>query len=213
MKRAGDLAITALAGITALPLGLLIALLIRCGTGGPVLVRRPRSGRHGRPFEMLTFRTTREVRGPDEPDSSRATRLGALLRRTGLEQLPQLWNVVRGEMAVIGPRPVPPEQAPPSSPGRRGRLDVRPGLTGWAQVSGRGPVTRSQRIALDLWYVEHRSLRLDLRILALTVRLLLRPEGGPAAVPAARSGPAPTPPAPLPPPRQAAGRPGPSRRE
>ncbi|WP_329494079.1 sugar transferase [Kitasatospora herbaricolor] len=215
MKRAGDLAITALAGITALPLGLLIALLIRCGTGGPALVRLPRSGRHGRPFEMLTFRTTGGPHGPDGPDPSRATRLGALLRRTGLEQLPQLWNVARGEMAVIGPRPVPPEQAPPSSapPRRRGRLDVRPGLTGWAQVSGRGAVTRSQRLALDLWYVEHRSLRLDLRILALTVKLLLRPDGGPAAVPAARSGPAPTPPAPVPPPRQDAGRPGPSGRE
>ncbi|MCX5214018.1 sugar transferase [Kitasatospora sp. NBC_00240] len=187
MKRAGDLAITALAGVTAIPLGLLIAVLIRCTTGGPVLVRRAGSGRHGRPFEILTFRTTREARVQDGP-AARTTRLGALLRRTGLEQLPQLWNVVRGEMAVVGPRPGPPEQAPQHAPHRSGRLAVRPGLTGWAQVGGRTGISRSQRLERDLWYVEHRSLRLDLRILALTVKLLLRPGGGPvsgAAVPAA----------------------------
>ncbi|MET9614775.1 sugar transferase [Kitasatospora indigofera] len=184
MRRAADLAITALAGITAIPLGLLIALLIRCTSGGPVLVRRPGTGRHGRPFEVLTFRTTREAPVPGEPAASGATRLGALLRRTGLEQLPQLWNVVRGEMGVIGPRPDPPGQARGQSPGLYARHDVRPGLTGWAQVGGRAAVSRKQRAALDLWYVEHRSLRLDLRILARTVKLLLRPGGGPAAVPA-----------------------------
>ncbi|MFD0263277.1 sugar transferase [Kitasatospora indigofera] len=183
MRRAADLAVTALAGITAIPLGLLIALLIRCTSGGPVLVRRPGTGRYGRPFEVLAFRTTREARVPGGPAASGTTRLGALLRRTGLEQLPQLWNVVRGEMGVIGPRPGPPGQAPGRSPGPYGRYDVRPGLTGWAQVSGRAAVSRSQRAALDLWYVEHRSLRLDLRILARTVKLLLRPGGGPAAGP------------------------------
>ncbi|MFE2916160.1 sugar transferase [Kitasatospora indigofera] len=184
MRRAADLAVTALAGITAIPLGLLIALLIRCTSGGPVLVRRPGTGRYGRPFEVLAFRTTREARVPGGPAASGTTRLGALLRRTGLEQLPQLWNVVRGEMGVIGPRPDPPGQAPGRSPGPYGRYDVRPGLTGWAQVSGRAVVSRSQRAALDLWYVEHRSLRLDLRILARTVKLLLlRPGGGPAAGP------------------------------
>ncbi|MFF3600695.1 sugar transferase [Kitasatospora indigofera] len=183
MRRAADLAVTALAGITAIPLGLLIALLIRCTSGGPVLVRRPGTGRYGRPFEVLAFRTTREARVPGGPAASGTTRLGALLRRTGLEQLPQLWNVVRGEMGVIGPRPDPPGLAPGRSPGPYGRFDVRPGLTGWVQVSGRAAVSRSQRAALDLWYVEHRSLRLDLRILARTVKLLLRPGGGPAAGP------------------------------
>ena len=181
MKRGGDLAVTALAGIIAIPLGLVIALLIRCTTGGPVLFRQTRTGHHGREFEILKFRTMRDARHPDEPDAPRITRLGALLRRTSLDELPQLWNVVRGEMGVIGPRPTLPEQVVHYSARQRGRLAVRPGLTGWAQVRGRNSLTWPQRIELDLWYVEHRSVPLDLRILALTVKVLLRPSGITAA--------------------------------
>ena len=181
MKRGGDLAVTALAGIIAIPLGLVIALLIRCTTGGPVLFRQTRTGHHGREFEILKFRTMRDARHPDEPDAPRITRLGALLRRTSLDELPQLWNVVRGEMGVIGPRPTLPEQVVHYSPRQRGRLAVRPGLTGWAQVRGRNSITWPQRIELDLWYVEHHSLLLDARILVLTVKVLLRPSGITAA--------------------------------
>lgn len=181
MKRGGDLAVTALAGIIAIPLGLVIALLIRCTMGGPVLFRQTRTGHHGREFEILKFRTMRDARHPDEPDAPRITRLGALLRRTSLDELPQLWNVVRGEMGVIGPRPTLPEQVVHYSPRQRGRLAVRPGLTGWAQVRGRNSITWPQRIELDLWYVEHHSLLLDARILVLTVKVLLRPSGITAA--------------------------------
>ncbi|WP_380281420.1 sugar transferase [Kitasatospora purpeofusca] len=181
MKRGGDLAITVLAGIVAIPLGLVIALLIRCTTGGPVLFRQTRTGLHGKEFEILKFRTMRDRRFPEEPDAPRITRLGELLRRTSLDELPQLWNVVRGEMGVIGPRPTLPEQVVHYSGRQRGRLDVRPGLTGWAQVRGRNSITWPERIELDLWYVHNRSLGLDLRILLLTVKVLLRPAGITAA--------------------------------
>ncbi|MER8104295.1 sugar transferase [Kitasatospora sp. NPDC094016] len=166
MRRGGDLALAALAGIVALPLALVIAGLLRCTAPGPVLLRLTRAGRHGREFQVLRFRT------------SRGGRLGALLRRTGLDELPRLWNVARGEMGVIGPRPVRPDQVVRYSRRERGRLDVRPGLTGWAQLQARRPLARPDWAELDLWYVEHRSLRLDLRILGLTVLALLRPEGG-----------------------------------
>ncbi|MFE2726425.1 sugar transferase [Kitasatospora sp. NPDC059327] len=181
MKRGGDLAVTVLAGIVAIPLGLLIALLIRCTMGGPVLFRQTRTGWHGKEFEILKFRTMRDKRFPEEPDAPRITWLGDLLRKTSLDELPQLWNVARGEMGVIGPRPTLPEQVVHYSRRQRGRLDVRPGLTGWAQVRGRNSITWPERIELDLWYVEHRSLPVDLRILALTVGVLLRPSGITAA--------------------------------
>ncbi|MFC9329849.1 sugar transferase [Kitasatospora sp. NPDC057015] len=181
MRRAGDLAVISVAAVSAIPLGLLIALLLRGTTGGPVLVRRTVLGRHGREFELLRFRTLRDARFPGEPEAARSTRLGGLLRRTGLVELPQLWNVVRGEMGVVGPRPTLPERAVRLSPGHRDRLAVRPGLTGWAQVGAREPLTADQRLAFDLWYVEHRSTRLDLRILALAGRALLRPGDSRAA--------------------------------
>ncbi|MFF4342651.1 sugar transferase [Kitasatospora sp. NPDC001540] len=181
MKRGGDLAVTVLAGIIAVPLGLLIALLIRATMGGPVIFRQTRSGRHGQEFRILKFRTMRDKHYEDEPDAPRITRLGALLRKTSLDELPQLWNVVRGDMGVIGPRPTLPEQVAHYSDRQRGRLALRPGLTGWAQVRGRNSITWPERIELDLWYIEHRSLALDLRILALTAKMLLRPTGITAA--------------------------------
>ncbi|MFI9331545.1 sugar transferase [Kitasatospora sp. NPDC052868] len=195
MKRGGDLAVTVLAGIVAIPLGLLIALLIRCTMGGPVLFRQTRTGWRGKEFAILKFRTMRDRRFPEEPDAPRITWLGDLLRKTSLDELPQLWNVVRGEMGVIGPRPTLPEQVVHYSRRQRGRLDVRPGLTGWAQVQGRNSITWPQRIELDLWYVQHRSLPLDLRILALTVKVLLRPSGVTAAGGVNPGFPAPTEPA------------------
>ncbi|MFD7644750.1 sugar transferase [Kitasatospora sp. NPDC059795] len=181
MKRGGDLAVAALAGIIAVPLGLVIALLIRATMGGPVIFRQTRSGRHGQEFRILKFRTMRDKRFEDEPDAPRITRLGALLRRTSLDELPQLWNVVRGDMAVIGPRPTLPEQVVHYSPRQRGRLALRPGLTGWAQIRGRNSISWPERIELDLWYIDHRTLLLDLRILVGTARMLLRPTGITAA--------------------------------
>ncbi|MFJ4097023.1 sugar transferase [Kitasatospora sp. NPDC089913] len=195
MKRGGDLAITVLTGIVAIPLGLVIALLIRCTMGGPVLFRQTRTGLRGKEFEILKFRTMRDKRFPEEPDAPRITRLGDLLRRTSLDELPQLWNVARGEMGVIGPRPTLPEQVVHYSRRQRGRLDVRPGLTGWAQVQGRNSITWPERIELDLWYVRNRSLGLDLRILLLTVKVLLNPAGITAAGGVNPGFPAPTEPA------------------
>ncbi|MEU3569126.1 sugar transferase [Kitasatospora sp. NPDC036755] len=177
MRRAGDLAVAALAAIVALPLALLIAVLLRCTADGPVLRRQTRVGRHGREFLLLRFRADGDGR------------LAALLRRTGLNELPRLWNVVRGEMGVVGPRPVRPDQVSRCSGRERGRLAVRPGLTGWAQLQAVSrsrtprPLGRPEWTELDLWYVEHRSLRLDLRILGLTVLALLRPDAGPDAGP------------------------------
>lgn len=173
----------------------MIALLIRCTMGGPVLFRQTRTGWHGKEFEILKFRTMRDKRFPEEPDAPRITRLGELLRRTSLDELPQLWNVARGEMGVIGPRPTLPEQVVHYSRRQRGRLDVRPGLTGWAQVRGRNSITWPERIELDLWYVRHRSLLLDLRILVLTVKVLLNPSGITAAGGVNPGFPAPTEPA------------------
>ncbi|MEV7178888.1 sugar transferase [Kitasatospora sp. NPDC093679] len=181
IRRGGDLLIAAAAGIVAVPLGLLIVVLIRCTMGGPVLFRQTRTGRHGKEFDILKFRTMREKRYADEPDAPRITRLGTFLRTTSLDELPQLWNVARGEMGVIGPRPTLPEQVVHYTDRQRGRLAVRPGLTGWAQVRGRNSITWPERIELDLWYVEHRSLLLDLRILLLTAKVLLRPAGITAA--------------------------------
>ncbi|MGW4651653.1 sugar transferase [Kitasatospora sp. NPDC004289] len=181
MKRGGDLVVTVLAGSIALPLGLVIAILIRCTMGGPVIFRQTRTGRAGQEFSILKFRTMRDKRHPDEPDAPRITRLGALLRKTSLDELPQLWNVVRGDMGVIGPRPTLPEQVVHYSERQRGRLAVRPGLTGWAQVKGRNSITWPERIELDLEYIARRSLGLDLRILVMTARMLLRPTGITAA--------------------------------
>ncbi|WP_316525279.1 sugar transferase [Kitasatospora brasiliensis] len=180
MRRGGDLAIAALAAIVALPLALLIAVLLRCTTDGPVLQRQTRTGRHGREFRVLRFRTSDDGR------------FAALLRHTGLDELPRLWNVVRGEMGVIGPRPASPDQVVRYSRRERGRLAVRPGLTGWAQLHAlgrdRSPLTRPEWAELDLWYVEHRSFRLDLHILGLTALAALR---GPAAGRTRRVGPKP----------------------
>ncbi|WP_233289224.1 sugar transferase [Kitasatospora sp. MBT63] len=179
-SRVQDLLIVLLAGTVAVPLGLLIAIVVRGTMGGPVFVRQARSGRHGREFQILKFRTMRDRRYDLEPDASRITRFGALLRGSGLDELPQLWNVARGDMAVVGPRPTLPEQIVHYSPRQRGRLDIRPGITGWAQVCGRNSITWPERMELDLWYIANRSVLLDLRILTLTAKAMLRPTDIPA---------------------------------
>src|SRR6202030_4068682 len=157
----------------------LAMLAVRLESRGPVIYRQRRAGRDGRPFDVFKLRTM--VDGAEHigaglavnANDSRITRVGAFLRRTSLDELPNLVNVLRGEMSLIGPRPTLPAQVAQYTERQRGRLAIKPGMTGWAQVNGRASLPWSQRIELDLYYIEHRSLALDARILARTVRVLL----------------------------------------
>ena len=174
MNRAADIAIAGGALLVASPLLALAALAVKLEDGGPVLYRQTRVGRDGVDFELLKLRTMvvgAETLGAGlavNRGDSRITRVGRLLRKLSLDELPQLWNVVRGEMSVIGPRPTLRYQVEQYDDRQRHRLDVKPGITGWAQVNGRATLPWADRIELDVWYVEHRSPLLDLRILART---------------------------------------------
>jgi lipopolysaccharide/colanic/teichoic acid biosynthesis glycosyltransferase len=177
MGRTFNVVVSGLALALLMPFLLVIGAAIRITMGGPVLFRQKRSGLHGEIFEIVKFRTMRGERHPGEADAARITPLGQFLRTFSLDELPQLWNVVKGEMSIIGPRPTLPEQVVHYSQRQRGRLDIEPGLTGYAQVKGRNTLSWPERIELDLWYIEHRSVWLDVRILAMTALQLLRPEG------------------------------------
>lgn len=179
-----DLVVATVATVVLSPLAALIAVAIRLTMGGPVLFRQQRSGLHGEEFSIAKFRTMRPPRYPDEPDAARLTRVGALLRSTSLDELPQLLNVFRGEMSLIGPRPTLPEQVVHYSAHQRRRLEMRPGITGYAQVKGRNSITWPERIELDIWYIDNRTLALDVRILFRTILNLVRREGitGPGGV-------------------------------
>jgi lipopolysaccharide/colanic/teichoic acid biosynthesis glycosyltransferase len=169
-KRALDVAV-ALVGLLALsPLAVVLGLSIAATMGRPVLFCQLRPGQHGRPFRLLKFRTMRPLRdrGTELSDAARVTRLGGFLRRASLDEIPQLLNVLRGELSLVGPRPLLMEYLPLYSPAQARRHDVRPGITGWAQVNGRDALNWDERFALDRWYVDHWSLMLDLRILGLT---------------------------------------------
>jgi lipopolysaccharide/colanic/teichoic acid biosynthesis glycosyltransferase len=183
-RRVCDLVLSGFGLLVLAPVGLVIALAILTSMGRPVLFRQRRCGRHGREFVILKFRTLSHPRHPGESDRDRQTRLGAVLRWTSLDEVPQLVNIWRGDMSIIGPRPTLPEQVRHYSDRQRGRLTVRPGLTGLAQVCGRNSLSWPERIELDLWYLERRSWRLDLRILLRTIGVLLRPRGvvGPGGV-------------------------------
>lgn len=199
-KRMFDLCLGGFAFAVLLPAMLLLALAIRLVDGGPVLFMQTRPGRDGKPFRMVKFRTMRAA-APESAsasafgvvpgkgnageadavaavatDGARITRLGACLRATSLDELPELWNVVRGEMSLVGPRPLLMAYLPLYSAEQARRHAVRPGVTGWAQVSGRNNLSWEQQFALDVWYVDHHSLWLDIRILALTVLKVLRRE-------------------------------------
>jgi sugar transferase EpsL len=179
-KRAIDV-LGATAGLAVLgPALLLIALAVRCSLGAPVLFRQVRAGLHGRPFELLKFRTmtdARDARGALRPDSERLTRLGHWLRTCSLDELPELINVLCGDMSLVGPRPLLLDYLGHYSAEQARRHEVRPGITGWAAVHGRNATSWERRLALDVWYVDHRSLRLDLRILLMTVIKVLKREG------------------------------------
>ena len=180
IKRGFDVvAAAALLLCLCLPLALL-ALLIRVKLGSPVLFRQQRPGLHGQPFLMVKFRTMTDACGPDGallPDAQRMTALGRWLRATSLDELPELWNVLKGEMSLVGPRPLLMEYLTLYTAEQARRHEVRPGITGWAQVNGRNAIDWTQRFKLDVWYVDHQTLWLDLRILWLTLRKVWRREG------------------------------------
>jgi lipopolysaccharide/colanic/teichoic acid biosynthesis glycosyltransferase len=166
------------------PLFGLIAAAVWLDGGLPVFFRQIRIGQHGRRFKLSKFRTLHPGTGRVSTPHAYATRVGKWLRRWGLDELPQLWNVVQGDMSLVGPRPTLPEQVARYGPFERRRLQVRPGLTGWAQIHGRNALPWPERIKLDVWYTRHRTLWLDVRILLRTPRALLDSRGtyGPTGV-------------------------------
>ena len=183
MSRALDVVLAALLLLVTAPLLALAALAIRLESRGPVFYRQLRVGKDGEPFELWKLRTM--VPGAESMGAgiyvlegdSRITRVGRLLRRFSLDELPNLVNVLRGDMAIVGPRPTVQEQVDRYTDRQRRRLEVKPGITGWAQINGRTSLSWPERIELDVWYVEHRSMRLDLRILARTARMLATGHG------------------------------------
>jgi lipopolysaccharide/colanic/teichoic acid biosynthesis glycosyltransferase len=183
MSRALDIVLAAVLLVVTAPLLALAALAIRLESRGPVFYRQRRVGRHGRPFQLWKLRTM--VPGAEAMGAGiyvlegdpRITRVGRMLRRFSFDELPNLVNVLQGDMAMVGPRPTVQEQVDRYTERQRRRLEVKPGITGWAQINGRTSLPWPERIELDVWYVEHRSVRLDLRILARTARMLATGQG------------------------------------
>ena len=179
-KRALDLAVTVPVLVFLSPVFAVIGGLVRILLGPPVLFRQQRPGLNGEPFTIVKFRTmtdSRDAEGRLLPDFRRLTRLGRFLRKTSLDELPELLNVVKGEMSLVGPRPLRMEYLDRYSPEQARRHEVRPGITGWALVHGRNEVPWEQKFALDVWYVDNRSLGLDLKILWMTVWTIIRGQG------------------------------------
>lgn len=180
MKRPFDILFSAVALlILALPL-LVMVLLVRNKLGHPAFFRQVRPGLHGKPFQMIKLRSMTDARGRDGTllsDAERLTPFGRFLRASSLDELPGLWNVLKGDMSLVGPRPLLMEYLPLYSPEQARRHEVRPGITGWAQVNGRNALSWEDKFRLDVWYVEHRSLWLDIKILWLTVKKVLVRDG------------------------------------
>lgn len=174
MKRLLDIVGSAVGLIALAPIFLIVAWLIRRDIGTPVLFRQTRPGKDGKPFVMRKFRSMRDG---DGTDAERITPLGARLRATSLDELPGLWNVLRGEMSLVGPRPLLVEYLPLYSPAQARRHEVRPGLTGWAQVNGRNALSWDAKFALDVWYVDNRTFWLDCKIIWMTIRKVLIRDG------------------------------------
>lgn len=179
-KRLADIFVSlALLAVLAIPLAVL-ALGVRLFLGKPVFFRQERPGRGGKIFRMFKLRTMTEARGKDGnllPDAERMTRFGNFLRRTSLDELPELFNVLKGDMSLVGPRPLLVKYLPLYSPEQARRHLVRPGITGWAQVNGRNAISWEEKFALDIWYVDHYSFFVDMKILLITLRKVLFPEG------------------------------------
>lgn len=178
-KRVCDVICALVALLLLIPVMFVVALLVWLKLGSPILFSQRRSGYLGRPLVLWKFRTMRS--GSEglmpESDAARLSPLGKLLRSSSLDELPELWNVLRGDMSLVGPRPLLPEYLPLYSPRQARRHEVRPGITGWAQVNGRNALTWEERFELDVWYVDHQSFWLDLKILWLTVVTVLRRDG------------------------------------
>ncbi len=172
MRRTFDVLVAAAATAVLAPVIAVLAVVVRSRLGRPVLFRQERAGLGGRPFTMWKLRTMTDERGPDGallPDNQRLTAFGRGLRATSLDELPELWNVLRGEMSLVGPRPLPVTYRHRYTVAERRWHDVRPGITGWAQVNGRNALAWDERLDLDVWYVDHRSIAVDLRIMARTL--------------------------------------------
>jgi sugar transferase EpsL len=179
-KRLFDLVGASVGLLATSPVLALLAAAVRIGLGSPVLFRQTRPGLHGRPFTLYKFRSmtdARDAAGHLRPDAERLTRFSRFLRSASLDELPELWNVLRGDMSLVGPRPLLMEYLELYNQFQARRHEVRPGITGWAQVNGRNRISWDERFALDVWYVEHRSFLLDLKILLLTVLKVIRRDG------------------------------------
>lgn len=172
MKRSFDIVVSMILLVLLVPVFLSVTLLVRWRLGSPIFFSQMRPGRDGTPFKMIKFRTMLETRSNDEKllsDAERLTPLGRFLRSTSLDELPELWNVLKGDMSLVGPRPLLIEYLPLYSPTQARRHEVLPGITGWAQVNGRNAISWEEKFALDVWYVDNRSVGLDIKILALTL--------------------------------------------
>ncbi|MEN5304355.1 sugar transferase [Pseudomonas sp. TWI628] len=180
LKRLFDLTAAAVALLLLSPVIALVAWKVRKNLGAPVLFRQQRPGLDGKPFEMVKFRTMRDAvdaQGNVLPDAQRMTPFGGFLRSSSLDELPELWNVLKGEMSLVGPRPLLMEYLPLYSPEQYRRHEVRPGVTGWAQINGRNALGWEDKFKLDVWYVDNRNFWLDLKILFLTVKKVVKKDG------------------------------------
>ena len=180
MKRFWDLAVSVVGLVILSPVLLILAVVVRVKLGSPVLFRQMRPGRDGELFKLIKFRTmtdSRDSQGDLLPDSERLTRFGQFLRSTSADELPELWNVLRGDMSIVGPRPLLVEYLPLYSPHQGRRHEVRPGITGLAQVRGRNSLTWDEKFDLDVWYVDNRSVRLDFAIIFWTFASIFKREG------------------------------------
>ena len=180
MKRLFDIVCAGLGMVVLSPLILVIAVLVRVNMGSPVLFRQARPGVNGVPFEMIKFRTMLDAydkNGDPLPNAERLTAFGKFLRSTSLDELPELWNVLKGDMSLVGPRPLLMDYLPLYSTEQFRRHEVRPGVTGWAQVNGRNAISWEEKFKLDVWYVDNRTFTLDLKILFLTVKKVFKRDG------------------------------------
>jgi sugar transferase EpsL len=179
-KRLFDLALTIPALILLSPILLIVALIVRFKLGSPILFKQMRPGLHAKPFALYKFRTMTDKRGGDGqllPDAERLTRFGRFLRASSLDELPELFNVLKGDMSLVGPRPLLMQYLPRYTPVQARRHEAKPGITGWAQVNGRNAITWEEKFKLDVWYVDNWSLWLDIKIIAMTVWKILKREG------------------------------------
>jgi sugar transferase EpsL len=180
LKRAFDIVFSACWLVGFAPLLLVVAILVRLKLGSPVLFIQERPGLRARPFRMVKFRTMTDARGPDGellPDEQRLTPFGSFLRASSLDEFPEMWNVLLGDMSVVGPRPLLLRYVPRYSPFQARRMEVKPGVTGWAQVNGRSAIDWDEKFALDVWYVDHRTFWLDMKIVFMTFFKVLARSG------------------------------------